>query len=106
MSSPNRQVRERELIVNAVARLRAGILAIVGGMLGGLGLFVATAWLLVRGGSHVGAHLQLLSHYYPGYSVSWRGALLGLIYGGLSGAFLGLAVGFFYNRIADWRERG
>ena len=106
MSSSARHERERELIANAVARLRAGILAIVGGMLGGLGLFAATAWLLVRGGEHVGQHLQLLAQYYPGYSVSWSGALLGLFYGGVTGAVLGLAVGFLYNGIADLRGRG
>jgi len=106
VSSPVRHERERELIANAVARLRAGILAIVGGMLGGLGLFAATAWLLVRGGEHVGQHLQLLAQYYPGYAVSWSGALLGLFYGGVTGAVLGLAVGFLYNGIADLRGRG
>ena len=65
---------ERQRIESAVARLRAGILAIVFGMVGGTGLFVATAWLLIKGGPNVGATLGLLGNYLPGYAVTWPGA--------------------------------
>ena len=70
----NRQ--EAELISTAVARLRAGIMAMVFAMLFGVGLFVATVWLLIRGGPFVGQHLSLLRNYFPGYSVSWPGSIL------------------------------
>ena len=50
---------ERALIRSAVVRMRARIMATVFGMLGGMGVFVATTWLLLRGGDNVGQHLGL-----------------------------------------------
>ena len=52
-------LREEELIQAAVVRLRARILALVFGLIGGTGIFVATASLLIRGGENVGQHLRL-----------------------------------------------
>jgi len=94
---------ERALIQAAVVRMRARIMAVVFGMVGGTGLLVATVWLLVRGGSQVGLHLNLLSNYFPGYSVSWLGAPLGFFYGALVGGAIGYSVAWIYNRIADRR---
>lgn len=96
---------ERRLIERAVARIRAGVMAIVFGMMGGLSLFLATAWLLVRGGPNVGQHLGLLRHYLPGYTVTWPGSLLGLAYGAVMGALLGGSLAWVYNRVAGWSER-
>lgn len=95
---------ERALIEAAVVRMRARIMAVVFGMVGGTGIFVATAWLLIRGGPRVGQHLSLLGNYFPGYTVTWPGALLGFAYGALAGAVLGYAVAWVYNRIADRRN--
>lgn len=97
---------ETELIAAAVARLRAGIMAVVFSMVFGIGLFVATAWLVLRGGDSVGEHLSLLHNYFPGYSVSWRGSVLGLVYGGLVGACMGWCVAWIYNQLAARRDRG
>jgi protoporphyrinogen oxidase len=58
------------------------------GVLGGLGLFAATLFLLLAGGPVIGPTLGLLGNYFPGYSVTWSGSLLGLFYGFLSG-FIG-----------------
>lgn len=95
---------ERALIEAAVVRMRARIMAVVFGMLGGTGIFVATAWLLIRGGPQVGLHLGLLSNYFPGYSVTWPGAVIGFVYGALVGAVLGYALAWIYNRIAERRH--
>jgi len=84
----------------AVARLRAGVMAVVFGMFGGGSLFLATVWLLLRGGENVGKHLSLLHHYFPGYSVTWGGAIVGLLYGAAVGAVLGWAVSWVYNLVA------
>ena len=94
---------ERALIEAAVARMRAGILAIVFAMLCGAGLFVATAWLLIKGGENVGATLGLLGNYLPGYSVTWPGALLGLAYGAAIGGAMGWSLARIYNRLARGR---
>lgn len=89
----------------AVARMRAGIMAVVFGIVGGTGLFLATAWLLVRDGENVGRTLGLLRHYFPGYSVTWPGTLVGFVYGALVGAVVGWITARVYNRVAARGER-
>lgn len=98
--------REQELLDAAIVRLRARVMAVVFGWVGGCGLFVATAWLLLRGGPNVGQHLSLLRNYFPGYSVSWPGALLGFLYGAAAGALLGWTIAAVYNRLVAWRGSG
>jgi len=97
-------IDETALIQRAVVRMRARIMAVVFGMLGGTGLFVATVWLLVRGGPRVGLHLGLLRNYFPGYEVTWLGSVVGFFYGALLGAALGYSLAWIYNRIADRRH--
>lgn len=96
---------EKRLVSAAVARLRSGILAVVGGLLCGFGLAFATAWLTLLGGDPVGPHLGRLEIFFPGYSVTWPGVAVGFVYGLLTGALVGAATGFLYNRIVDWRDR-
>src|SRR5262244_324470 len=91
-------------VERAVIKIQAGVLALVGALIGGLGLFVMTAWLLVRGGPQVGAHLQLLGQYFVGYSVTWAGSLVGAFYGALTGGLVGWAVGTVYNGIVGLRR--
>lgn len=91
---------ERQLIRASVARLRAGILALVFAMMTGTGLFVATAWLLIKGGPNVGATLGLLGNYLPGYAVTWPGAVVGLLYGAAIGGVAGWSLARIYNRLA------
>ena len=84
------------------------------GTLAGILVFLATIALVFKGGDVVGPNLQLLSQYFPGYSVTAAGSLLGLAYGFVTGflggwsfAFLRNAVVFltmalFYRR-AEWQ---
>jgi len=98
--------RPEDLILRrAVARLRAGVMAVTFGLTGGVGLFVATIWLVLRGGQDVGRHLGLLGNYLPGYTVTWVGATLGLLYGLVVGAVLGASLAWTYNMIALYRGR-
>ena len=39
-------------------------MALVFAFCGGVGLFLATVWLLFRGGPNVGEHLGLLANYF------------------------------------------
>lgn len=89
----------------AVARIQSAALALVCSLICGLGIFLMTVWLLVKGGEHVGPHLQLLSQYFIGYSVSWRGSLIGFFYGAILGGVVGWAIGQIYNRIVNLRHR-
>ncbi len=97
---------EAELIRTTVVRLRSRVMALVFGMVGGTALFLATAILLARQGLEVGLHLSLLNNFFPGYSVTWPGAFIGLGYGTLSGAIVGWSVAWIYNRVADRRPPG
>jgi hypothetical protein len=94
---------ERALIRAAVVRMRARSMAIVFGMVGGTSILVATAWLLIRGGEQVGEHLSLLRHFFPGYSVTWPGALIGFFWGALAGAISGWALAWIYNQVVESR---
>lgn len=91
-------------ISRAVARMRTNALAVVCAVIGGIGLFAMTAWLVIKGGPTVGQHLQLLSNFFIGYSVTWTGSLVGLFYGALTGGIVGWAVGTIYNKVVNFRR--
>jgi hypothetical protein len=92
-----------ELIVRAAfARFDPIALAVAMGAVAGLCLFAATAILLAKGappGVDVGPHLALLANFLPGYSVSWGGSVLGLVYGFFIGALLGVLVALVWNLV-------
>jgi hypothetical protein len=92
---------EEQLVLTAIARLRAGIMAIACGLIAGAGLMVATAWLVIRGGENIGQHLSLLGNFLPGYRVTWAGSLVGLAYGFLLGGAVGWFLVWVYNLIVD-----
>ena len=67
-------------------------LGIALGTVGGVGLFLATVWLLIAGGPNVGANLRLIAQFFPGFSVTPIGAVIGFLY-----AFVvGFSVGWFF----------
>jgi protoporphyrinogen oxidase len=67
------------------------------GAASGVFLFLATLWLVLKGGGAVGPNLQLLSHYFPGYSVSASGSVAGLAYGFVTGFVGGWGYAFLRN---------
>lgn len=105
MNQVSASEQERELIQAAAKRLRTAIVAIVFGMVCGAGLFVATVWLLIRGGPMVGHTLNLLGNYFPGYRVTWWGSLLGLFYGAVFGGILGYSTAWVYNFVTELRSK-
>jgi hypothetical protein len=98
---------ELDTIHRAIARLRAGVMSLVFGIIGGTLLFLVTIWLVILGptGGHttVGTHLGLLNHYFPGYEVTVLGSFIGFFYGALTGAVIGWILAFVYNVVADKR---
>ena len=98
------QKNGRDELSQAIARIKAGALAAVSAVIGGIGLFVLTIWLVIKGGPHTGAHLQLLSNYFIGYSVTWWGSVVGLFYGALFGGVVGWAIGRIYNAVVNARQ--
>jgi hypothetical protein len=100
-----RKHQANDEVSRAVARIQAGVLAVVCALIGGIMVFASTAWLLIKGGPQVGAHLQLLGQYFIGYSVSWKGSLIGLLYGALTGGVIGWVIARVYNQIIRLRYR-
>ena len=102
---------EEEQLLQAVAVLNAKTLGLVLGVLLGLAVFIATNWIVLKGpqlneaGEYVmGPHLQLLSQFFIGYSVSFTGSLVGFIYGFAVGTISGALIGWIYNRIVMLRQ--
>jgi hypothetical protein len=82
-----------------LARLNGRAWGIALGLLMGGGLFLATIFLVVRGGPNVGQHLGLLRNYFPGYSVTVLGSFIGFVYAFVVGYALGRIIGAVYNRL-------
>jgi hypothetical protein len=72
-----------------LSRVAAQAWGVALGSLLGLGLFVATLVLVVKGGPDVGQHLGRIGLVLPGYDVSIGGAFLGLVYGFVVGYAVG-----------------
>jgi protoporphyrinogen oxidase len=67
------------------------------GTVAGLLLFLMTLILVLKGGAVVGPTLQLLQNYFPGYTVTVAGSLLGLAYGFVTGFISGWGFAFLRN---------
>jgi hypothetical protein len=93
-----------ELVLTRLLRLNATIQGVVVGVVAGLGIFIATNWLVLKGGEVVGPHLSLLSQFFIGYRVTFLGSLIGFAYGFGAGYLTGYLVARMYNWLADLRE--
>ncbi|MGD8277932.1 MAG: hypothetical protein PVH00_07890 [Gemmatimonadota bacterium] len=85
----------------AIRRLNARAWGISVGLVCGLGLLLATNFLILKGGANVGQHLSLLRAYFPGYSVSFPGSLIGFVYAFVIGYGLGRVIGTVYNKLVE-----
>ena len=93
--------QEDVLIRTAIQRLNARAWGIAMGLLFGLGLFLATIVLVLKGGPRVGQHLNLLGVYFPGYRVTVLGSFIGFIYMFVIGYGVGRIIGTLYNWLVD-----
>jgi hypothetical protein len=100
----NRLMTEDDKLFTGVLLLNAKVVGLVLGILFALGIFVATNWLVIKGGERVGPHLQLLSQYFIGYRVTFIGSLIGAAYGFTVGTLSGALIGWIYNKIAAFRN--
>jgi hypothetical protein len=92
---------EEQAIRRELLRMNQQGLGIAFGLLFGLGLFVATNVLVLRGGVDVGSHLRLLAVYFPGYQVTFVGSLIGFVYAFVLGYGIGRTIGVVYNNLVD-----
>ena len=95
---------EEEKLFGGILWLNAKALGLVLGLLFGLAIFIATNWLVLKGGHPVGPHLKLLSQYFIGYRVSFFGSIIGFGYGFAVGTLSGALIGWIYNKIASFRR--
>ena len=91
--------QEVQLIKKALARASQQGWGVAIGSLCGFGLFIATMWLVIKGGPNPGAHLRLLAVYFPGYQISVLGSLIGFVYAFVGGYAVGRTIAAVYNRL-------
>ena len=100
MAVPKRRNADQVLLMVAFARVDALALAVAMGTVCAIGLFLLSAVLLIKGappGVPVGTHLGLLGAYWPGYTITWAGSLIGAVYAGASGALIGFVWAVLWN---------
>lgn len=95
---------EEQYLMKKTLWLNARAIGLGLGLLTALAIFIATNWLVFKGGETVGPHLQLLSQYFIGYRVTFAGSFIGAVYGFVTGCICGTAIGWIYNRIALARQ--
>ena len=100
-----------EKLFKGILRLNAKILGLILGIVFGLIVFIATNFLVMKGGHItpsgeyvIGPHLQLLSQFFIGYRVSFIGSIIGFFYGFAMGTIIGAAIGWIYNKVVDFRN--
>ena len=96
------------VIAQAFARMDKRAFGAAVGTVAALEFFLATAWLLVKGGAVVGPTLRLLGQYFIGYTVSWPGALIAAGYGfalGAAGGWLFAGLRNFFLALWLFRVR-
>jgi hypothetical protein len=86
-----------EVVGGAFPKLDPLALGMSLGTVLGAGLMLATWFLLLRGGDASGKTLTLLGQFYPGYTVTAVGGLIGLIYGLFTGFVMGWGYAFLRN---------
>ena len=84
-------------IIQAFARLDESALGLAIGAIFGLAIFVATMLLLLKGGDPLGPNLALLGQFFIGYTVTTKGAFVGLLYGFICGFILGWLTALLRN---------
>ena len=67
------------------------------GSVSGLLVFMATIWLIVKGGEVVGPNLRLLGQYFIGYTVTVKGAFIAFGYSFLWGFLFGWLFAYLRN---------
>jgi hypothetical protein len=98
---PAGQAAADRLVLETFARLDKTALGIAAGCVVAGIIFAATVILLLKGGSRIGPTLALLRQFFPGYSVTWRGSLIGALYGFGTGFVLGWTVALLRNAVTS-----
>jgi hypothetical protein len=93
-----------KMVLTRTVRLSAIVQGVTTGLMVGLGIFIATNWLVLKGGEVVGPHLSLLGQFFIGYRVTFGGSLIGAAYGFVCGFVIGGLIAKMYNWLVDVKE--
>jgi hypothetical protein len=97
---------EEQKLFSGVLSLNSKVIGLVLGLVCGLIIFIATNWLVIKGGDTVGPHLELLNQFFIGYRVTFLGSFIGFGYGFALGTLSGAMIGWIYNKIVLFRNCG
>jgi len=85
------------VLTRTFGRLDKSAFGIAVGSVSGLLVFLATVWLVVKGGDVVSSNLSLLGQYFLGYTVTVKGAFIGLGYAFVCGFLFGWLFAYLRN---------
>ena len=85
------------LLIATFVRLDKTAMGTACGALLGLSIFLATLFLVIKGGEKIGPTLGLLGQFFKGYAVTAGGSFIGLAYGFIAGFILGWLLAFLRN---------
>jgi len=85
------------VIIRSFARMDKLAFASATGIISGIGLFLATLFLVIKRGDVTGPNLALISQYFVGYSVSFPGAFVGMAYASFWGFIYGWLFAYLRN---------
>jgi hypothetical protein len=102
---PKDEKSVEKIVMTRMLRVSAAVHGVVTGFIAGLGIFIATNWLALKGGRVVGPHLALLSQFFIGYRVTFVGSLIGFGYGVVLGFVVGYAIAWLYNHLLGLKSR-
>src|SRR5215470_11015408 len=110
MSAPGQKLDD--IVLTRLLRLNATVQGLATGIVIGLIIFLATNWLIIKGGDIgpagepiIGPHLALLGEYFIGYRVTFFGSLVGFAYGFASGFAAGYLTSIIYNWLVERKEK-
>ena len=110
MSAPGQKLDD--IVLTRLLRLNATVQGLATGIVIGLIIFLATNWLIIKGGDIgpvgepiIGPHLALLGEYFIGYRVTFFGSLVGFAYGFASGFAAGYLISIIYNWLVERKEK-
>lgn len=86
--SPDERIEQEELSL-VFAKFDRLAMGIASGAVVGIGIFLVTMFLVLKGGTVVGPNLGLLAQFFPGYRVTTSGAFIGAAYGFVTAGVFG-----------------
>jgi protoporphyrinogen oxidase len=91
------EVSVEKLLRRAFSKMDKLSFATAVGTVSGLAIFLATVFLVLKGGKVVGPNLALLGQYFLGYTVTLKGAWIGFTYSFLWGFLFGWLFAYLRN---------